>query len=118
GTDASETVSYPDGSTATLVHGPDPRWGMQAPFVAQLAYTPAGGTTSTALGTRTAKLTTATDPFSLDTLTDQLAVAGRTTSVVYDAHTRAFTRASPTGHTASSQLDTSGRLATASLDPS
>src|SRR5205807_5234604 len=42
GKDGTQTATFADGTTATLVVGPDPRWGMQAPVVTSLTLTTPG----------------------------------------------------------------------------
>src|SRR5262249_7668524 len=41
--DASQRVTYPDGTVVELVQDPDPRWGMQAPLLASLSVDPPAG---------------------------------------------------------------------------
>lgn len=110
GADGTRTVTAPDGTVTTLIQGPDPRWGMQAPLVAALTRRTPGGVTSTVGSTRTAALSSATDPLSLQSLTETFTLNGRTYTSVFDAASRALTTTAPSGRQKISVLDARGRV--------
>jgi len=110
GTDGSQNTTYPDGTVVFLQQGPEPRWGMQAPIMANLAYKVPSGLTGTIIGGRTATLTDPTDLLSLKTLTDSITINGRTFTNAYDASTRTVTSTSAEGRKNTATLDTHGRV--------
>src|SRR6185436_11699421 len=64
-----QTVTYPDGTTASIQLGPDPRWGMQAPLAASVTVTTPGGKTSTTTTQRTVMLAAPGDLLNLRAMT-------------------------------------------------
>jgi RHS repeat-associated protein len=109
-----------DGTLTTVQLGPDPRFGMQAPVASKVLTKTPAGLTSTVTRTRTATLTTPTDPLSLATLTESTTVNGNTDRAVFDAANRTLTYTSPAGRTAATTLDSQGRPLThrvAGLEP-
>ncbi|HVN79874.1 MAG TPA: RHS repeat-associated core domain-containing protein, partial [Terriglobia bacterium] len=111
----TESVTSPDGTTASLVEQPDPRWGMQAPLVNSLVTTTPGGLSATLAGTSTASLSLLSDPLSLTTRTSTLAINGRTYSSVYTASSRTFTNTTPMGRESTSTIDLLGRAVRSQL---
>ena len=99
-----------NGTTASAVSGPDPRFGMQVPIPASITIqTPGGGPALTATRTRTAVLGLASDPLSLQTLTDTTTVDGKTTTSVFQSSDMTQTTTSPLGRKFTITLDTMGR---------
>jgi RHS repeat-associated protein len=110
GTDGSRRTTLPDGIIETLVQGPDPRWGMQAPIFKNLSRTTPAGLTRNITNERTATLANPNDPLSLQTLTDTLRINGRTFTSRYEAATRTLTSTSAAGRQSSVTLDARGRV--------
>ncbi|TAN67540.1 MAG: PASTA domain-containing protein, partial [Methylobacter sp.] len=104
-----ETATAPDGMVSTLLQGPDPRFGMQAPLAASSTVTTPSGLTATSSQQRSAVLTDVNDPLSLTTLTETATTNGKTSSSVFNAATLTFTDTSPAGRTATTTIDTKGR---------
>ena len=110
GTDGSRRITFPDGTTLSLVVGPDPRWGMQAPLQASQTIRTPGGLTYTRTVTRAATLTDPNNPLSLATLTDSFSVNGRASTSSYDVASRTLTGTSAAGRRRSMLLDDGGRV--------
>ena len=106
----TESTTAPSGSTSSLVQGPDPRWGMQAPLASSLVATTPGGLSATVSSGRTANLSEASNPLNLTTQTDTVTINGRTYSSTYTASTRRFTNTTPVGRQSTSAVDHLGRL--------
>jgi RHS repeat-associated protein len=100
----------PDGTATTLVKGPDPRFGMQAPLPKTETITTPDGLVSTTTTTRTVNLSIFSDPFSLAAQTDTIDINGRTYTSTFDAASRTFTNTSPQGRTSTATIDALGRL--------
>ena len=60
--DGSEQTTYADGSSSTVVYGPDPRFGMLAPVPTILSMTTPSGLTRTIATTRIATFSDLTEP--------------------------------------------------------
>jgi RHS repeat-associated protein len=110
GTDGSQTVTYADGSSATLVQGPDPRWGMAAPIAQSITYTTPGAKTSTQTETRTATLSDPSNPLSLQSLSDTTTVNGQSTTTTYTGPTRTVTVTSPAGRVSTYTFNPHGHV--------
>jgi RHS repeat-associated protein len=109
--DGSRTVTYPDGTVATVVAGPDPRWGMRAPIVESLTVAVPGQAPVAWDVTRTVTLASAADPLSVLTLQDATTVNGQTYTEAYDGATRQLVVTSPTGNQLTAAVDAEGRPA-------
>ena len=110
GRDGAQTATYPDGTVMSLVLGPDPRWGMQAPLAASETVTSPGGTTQTTTTQRTVTLANPGDILNLRALTETGTINGRASTTAFDAPSRTFTLPSPTGRQTTSVVDDRGRL--------
>jgi len=108
-TNGTETVTAPDGTVTTIVEGPDPRLGMQAPIPASLTITTPAGLTLNRTQMRVALKSDPLDIFSLTKQTDTVKVNGRTFTSVYTAGTGSFVNTSAEGRTSSSVIDAVGR---------
>lgn len=108
--DGSSSTTQADGSTATSLDGPDPRWGMQAP-VAQSGSlkTPANRTVNYSTA-RTVTLSNNSNPLSLTALTENFTVNGKLYSSVYNASTRTFTDKTPLNRQSTTKIDAQGRV--------
>src|SRR6266496_2041481 len=120
GTDGLTTTTSPDNSTDTLLEGPDPRWGMQAPLSKTATTRTPSGLQSTVTTARAVTLSNPANPLSLVNQTDTVNVNGRAYTTVYDAATRTFTSTSPEGRQSTTTLDAQGRIinqATPGIEP-
>lgn len=109
GTDGSRALTFADGMTFSVVAGPDPRFGMQAPVANSLTATTPGGLTHAATASRAVTLTDPTNPLSLQTQTASLISNGRTYTSTYEAASRTFTTTMPGGRQFVVTLDAQGR---------
>ncbi len=110
GTDSSEQATYGDGTVSTTCQGGDPRFGMQSPFTKSLSVATPRGRAYTQTAEVTASLTNVLNPFSLQSLTNQIVVNGRTNLIVYDAPARTTTFTSAEGRRSTNRVDHQGRL--------
>ncbi|HEX6293026.1 MAG TPA: RHS repeat-associated core domain-containing protein [Herpetosiphonaceae bacterium] len=96
--DGTEIITAPDGTITTRVLSPDPRWGMQAPYIASLTTKTTDGTPFlTITASRSVTLGDPRNPLSLLTQTDTMTVNGRKTTTAYDAAARTLTTTTPAG---------------------
>ncbi|CAG0951179.1 partial Putative deoxyribonuclease RhsC, partial [Anaerolineae bacterium] len=109
GTDGSTRITYPDGTTDYTLEGPDPRFGMQSPVIANSTVTTPAGLVQTITGARTVTLSDTNDPLSLQNQTDIYTVNGRIFKNTYDATTQTITTISPMGRVVTSTIDDQGR---------
>jgi RHS repeat-associated protein len=107
--DGSTTLTSPDGTIETLVEGPDPRFGMQAPVTASDTTTTPGGVTSVVTEQRSAMLMNPSNPLSLQSWTDTVALNGNSFVETFDAASRTFTNTSPAGRHEVTIVDVLGR---------
>jgi RHS repeat-associated protein len=99
----------PDGTVTTMVQGPDPRFGMQAPIVKSLT-TASGGLTATQTTAVTVSPSNVTDLTKLTQLTTTIARNGRSSTTVYDAASRTLTTTSAAGRVGRTVLNVQGRV--------
>jgi RHS repeat-associated protein len=119
-TNGSTTTNYPDGTVATTVLGPDPRWGMLAPVTTFFSQTLPGGLTQVITASRTISLSNPNDPFSIVAITDTTTINGQVFTSRYDGASRTITGRTAAGRQSTSTLDARGRIvqvAVADLDP-
>jgi RHS repeat-associated protein len=114
-TDGSRRITYPDGTVANLVEGPDPRFDMQAPILKSLTVTTPGGITRSRAATRTATLSDPNNPLSLTSQIDTVNINGRTYTSTYAAASRTFTLSTLAGRQRTATLDAKGRLIQATV---
>lgn len=98
-----------DGTVAAEQDGGDPRFGMQAPFTKSLSVTTPGGLAYAQSADSRTLLTNQNDPFDFLAITNTVTVNGKTTTNLYDAATRMFTRMTPEGRASTTTLDAQGR---------
>lgn len=110
GTDGVTTASLPDGTTVTARETADPRYGMQAPVVAEQAIALPSGLVWRRTATRAATVADRTRPFSVISESDVWRVNGREYVGTYDAATRRGTVRTPAGRTTSMTFDSLGRV--------
>ena len=112
--DGTRTTVAPDGTTLTTVQGPDPRFGMQAPRLAQATIT-TGGQTATVTATQSVTPGDPAQPPGITTRTDTVTVNGRATTTVYTTADRTAVTTRPSGRTRTLTLDGQGRFAQARI---
>ncbi len=103
------TITSPDGTTLTHVASPDPRFDMAAPTTAKQTLRLPSGLESVLAATRTVTLADPADPTSLETMVDDVTVAGAKTTIAFDRATRTVTTTSPAGRTRTIALDALAR---------
>jgi RHS repeat-associated protein len=114
--DGLRRVTYPDGTVATMVKGPDPRpgLGIRSPIVREFTVTTPAGLKSTVTRERTLTMDDPDDPFSITEMTDTINYNGKQYTYTYtinrEAQTVTVTGATPEGRLAVSVLDWHGRL--------
>ena len=106
----ARTLTRRDGLVIVSSQGPDPRFGMQAPFANSLTVTTPAHHVRTTTRTRTATLQSSTDLLSLVTATDTTTTNGQNHTRVYDAASRTATMTTPVGRTVTSTVDAKGRI--------
>jgi RHS repeat-associated protein len=106
-----ETSTTPDGTIATVLKGPDPRFSMLVPVVTSATVkTPSG---RTAILSETRSVTLADNhPLSLTSFTETATLNGKTSKTVYDAASRTFTATSPENRTTTTVINDRGRPVT------
>ena len=113
----SSVTTQSDGTTITQTHGPDPRFGMQAPVLESLTVKTPGSNSNTVTQSRTVTMTDPLNPLSLETQEDMITFNGRGYTDHYDAATRTLTKTSPEGHQVVSVIDTLGRVTSTTRAP-
>ena len=108
--DDFSTLTRPDGTTIETFSVPDPRFGLQAPYVEMSTVTTPGGLISTIESSRSVVLSDPDNPLSLLSLSGTRTVNGRTASMDYDATTRELLTTSPEGRQALTSFDEDGRV--------
>ena len=93
----SQQVTAPDGSSLTLIYGPDPRFGMQVPMAESRTLTTPGGLMSTVTESRAATLDDPMNLFSLSEMTETATVNGRPDTTAFDAASGRITSRTPSG---------------------
>ena len=113
--DGTRTTRFADGTVRTLVQGPDPRFGMQAPIASSFSVATPGGLTTTSTTQRSVTLLNPADPLSLQSLNDTVNVNGRTFTTAYSGSTRTLTGTTAQGRTRTLTLDAFGRVTQAAI---
>ncbi|MBI4701947.1 MAG: hypothetical protein HY744_12485, partial [Deltaproteobacteria bacterium] len=111
-------TTQPDGTMATSISAPDPRFGMLSAFGASRRTSTPGNIVSLLTIQRTVTLASPTNVLSLLTETDRSTLNGKTTTTVFDAPSRTSTTNSPSGRKTSVTVDAKGRPASITLAPS
>jgi RHS repeat-associated protein len=113
GTDEVDVTTLADGTVITRRFGPDPRYTMLAPLPAEVTVE-TGGKTLAVETTREVTLLDPFDPTSVETLTDEVTVNGKTFTTTFDASTAPPTVTTTThaGRTSVAMLDEKGRPTT------
>lgn len=108
GADEVNTITRADGTVIAKTSNPDPRFGMLSPVISSTTTLPSG-LVNTLNTTRTASLSTQSDPLSLTNLTESIDINGRVFSSSFDAANKTFTRTSATNRSLTEIIDDAGR---------
>ncbi len=104
-TNGEETTASADGTFISMINGPDPRFGMQAPLLSTASVKLPSGLTSTTTTTRTAPLSNVNDFLSLTTLTETATVNGNLYKSVFDKASLTYTDTSAAGRITTTQVN-------------
>jgi RHS repeat-associated protein len=114
GSQLSNGVTLPDGSSASTTEGPDPRWGIQVPIETSSTLT-LGSLAMNSSESRTATLGTPGNPFSLTTQTDTITVNGRVYTSAFTGSNLTYLNTTPVGRTTKVTLDSLERVVSAQV---
>lgn len=103
------TITTPDGTTTITIEGPDPRFGIQAPFNRSLSVKLPSLLTFNRTVTRTVAFSDPLNPLSLTNETTTTNINGRNFVRSYTAANRTFTFTSPLNRQAITVIDLLGR---------
>lgn len=113
-TNGTKKNTQPDGTIVNQTLSPDPRFGMQAPFVSlQTVFT--GGLTKTVSSGMSVEPASLTDPMAFTKLTQTESINGRTQTSVFDKASLTRTVTSAAGRQSYTKLDNLGRVIEAGL---
>jgi len=116
GSNGRHITTLPDGTVHSLLLGPEPRFGMQAPLATQLQVTTPHGLVSNVTNARTITLADPHNPLSLLTQTDTLTLNGNAYISTFEAALRRLTLRTPVGRERISLFDAPGRILEARVD--
>jgi YD repeat-containing protein len=105
----SESATAADGTITEVIKAPDPRAGMEAPYVKSAAVTTPSGLKLSVSNTRIVALAEPGNPLSLTTLTETTTVNNRQSRLSYTQADRTLTSISPTGRQASVEVNDKGK---------
>ncbi len=109
GLDGKLVENFSDGMKVTTQTGPDPVYGMQVPVDTSVTSRTPTGIIRTASSSRNVTLATASDPFSVTSITETDTTNGRISTSSYDAATQTWTQTSPESRTATVQINAQGQ---------
>lgn len=110
-TRGTRTATYPYGTVeVAAISGPDPRFGMQAPYVESQTIDTPGGLSRVLTRERSATLSDPDDPLSLATFPETTDINGRVFSRAFDASQNRITETTPQGRQRFVTLDAQGRI--------
>ena len=110
-TDGTTQTTTPDGTVTTLVEGPDPLFGMQAPVQKSLTITvPGVGLTYNSQTSRAVTTGNQNHPLGIQSLAETKTVNSRVFTTAFDFSTLTRTRTSPFGRQTTEVLDARGRV--------
>jgi RHS repeat-associated protein len=110
GTDGGRRITHADGTVMSLIAGPDPRFGTQAPVAQNFTLTTPSGLTSIIREARTATLTNPLDLLRLSSATSTVTVNGRPYTSTFNAASMTTTNYTPMGRQMVSTLDAQGKV--------
>jgi RHS repeat-associated protein len=108
--DGAVTSSLPDGTIATQVVGPDPRFGMLSPVPVALTLRTPGGLVHSQTTSRTVSPSANGDITQVRTATETFTLNGRSFTRTYDVPNRTVTIQTPMGRKSIATLDERGRI--------
>jgi RHS repeat-associated protein len=108
--DGKTEITYPDGTYATYILGPNPRFGMLSPLSKTATIETPNGLTYFYEKTIEVTLADPSNPLSVSTLTDTTSLNGRDYSIIYDSNRDTITFTSPEGRQLTETLDSRGRI--------
>jgi RHS repeat-associated protein len=114
GSQISESVALPDGTSYGHTLSPDPIWGIQLPIATSQTLTK-GNLTMSIIGSSTASLGTAANPFSLISRTDQTTINFRTYTSTFTTSNLTFVNTTPVGRKLTTVLDNQERIASTQI---
>ena len=115
GSQISESVALPDGTSDSDTLGPDPVWGIQVPVTTNRTLT--NGNLTMIIGdSRIASLGAAGNPFSLTTRTDATSINFRTYISTFTAANLTYVDTTPVGRTLTTVLDNQERIASTQIE--
>lgn len=107
--DGTVTIQAANGMVTSLVNGPDPRFGMQAPVPQLITVTSPEGRVLTTQRVRHVRLADPANPLTLLSQTDSVRVNGRLYVSTFDAATGEYVQTSPAGRQRRFRTDAQGR---------
>ena len=110
GTDGSSTTLYSNGTEVATRHGPDPRFGMLAPFLESLTSTTPAGLVNSITQNVTISLSNPEDKSSLQSIKNTTTINGRVYTYDYDASARTYTTTLPEGQKSVLKLNAQGQV--------
>ena len=96
-TNGEEITTAADGTVTTLLQGPDPRFGMQAPIPSTAIVKLPSGLTATTTTSRSVSLSVPNDPLSLTVLNETVSLNGKQYRRVFDKANLTYTATSAAG---------------------
>ena len=118
--DATQQLIARDGTVTELVHGPDPRFGMQSPVPERWTMMTPAERTLDVRTSRQSALEDSSDPLSVERLVETVTIGGSAWVTEHDVPAARITQATPEGRATVSELDSLRRplrTQTANLAP-
>ncbi|MGK5095116.1 RHS repeat-associated core domain-containing protein [Deltaproteobacteria bacterium TL4] len=110
GVDGSLKTRSPNGTVATSVPGPDPRWNMQSPIPKETTVATPGGLKATTTMERSVSLADPKDKTSPQTQTEIVSLNGRVYTTLFNTATKTAISTSPAGRQTVTVLDHQTRV--------
>jgi RHS repeat-associated protein len=109
---SGEKVTVSDnGTVTTILHGPDPRFGMLSPLPASVVVETPDGLSLTSTTAANVSLADPGDPLSMTGMVKTVTVNGRASTAEFDANSRTWNHTSPVGRQRTTTLTSDGRVA-------
>ncbi len=108
--DRGRAFFYSDGTTIEVTVSPDPRWGMDVPYISEARVVSPGGVVSRTTQDLSVVLTSTTDPLSLNSMSTTVTVDGNTSTTRWDAANKTLVATTAEGRSTKATLDGKGRL--------
>ncbi len=107
--DGHSVITESDGTVVSLEKKPDPRFGMDAPYLAASSVVTPAGITQTMSAGRSIVLSDSSNLLSLTSLSETTTVNGLTSTTAYDAATHTWTVTGPSGRQSHVEVNDKGR---------